>query len=199
MKKRVAIVGAMAATAMGVAGGVAAAIGDDDNVTGPEADRATEAALAATGGGTANSVERDNEDGASWEVEVTRPDGSTVDVRLDAGYKVVVIEGDSEESDDAEDSDDADEPAGAPDEDTEENVSAADADRATKAALAATGGGTAESVDRDSEDGATWEVEVIKADGTAVDVRLDANFEVVKIGPESGGPDDRDDSSESDD
>ena len=34
--------------------------------------------------------------GATWEVEVTKPDGSTVDVRLDANMKVVVVEPDQE-------------------------------------------------------------------------------------------------------
>ena len=48
-------------------------------------------------GGTANSVERDGENGATWEVEVTKPDGATVDVRLDEDYGLVVIEGDSDQ------------------------------------------------------------------------------------------------------
>ena len=79
------------------AGGVATASSDDGdvNVTGRQADLATKAALEATHGGTANSVERDSENGATWEVEVTTSDG-TVDVRLDENYEVVVIEGDSE-------------------------------------------------------------------------------------------------------
>lgn len=86
--------------AAGIAGGaVAFAGGSDDegpSVTGPEADRAVAAALAATGGGKANAVERDDEKGATWEVEVTKPDGTTVDVRLGADYRVVVIDGDAE-------------------------------------------------------------------------------------------------------
>jgi len=45
-----------------------------------EADQARAAALAVTDGGTANAVERDGENGATWEVEVTKPDGDTVDV-----------------------------------------------------------------------------------------------------------------------
>ncbi len=69
----------------------------DDSVTGSGADKAKAAALKITGGGTANSVERDSENGAVWEVEVTKPDGSTVDVRLDAGYGLVVAEADGEE------------------------------------------------------------------------------------------------------
>jgi len=42
-------------------------------------------------------VERDSENGATWEVEVTRTDGTTVDVRLDESFHEVVIEGDSEQ------------------------------------------------------------------------------------------------------
>jgi len=100
--KKAAITAGMAVLAAGAAGGVAMATGDDDGegtVTGPSADAATEAALAATGGGRANSVELDSENGATWEVEVTRPDGTTVDVRLDDAYAVVVIEGDREDTD----------------------------------------------------------------------------------------------------
>ena len=67
-------------------------------MSGPDADEAKAAALAKLGGGTANSVERDNENGATWEVEVTK-NGKTVDVRLDAAYKVIVVEGDSEQND----------------------------------------------------------------------------------------------------
>jgi hypothetical protein len=44
-------------------------------------------------------VETDNENGATYEVEVTKPDGTTVDVRLDENDKVVVIEGDDDSGD----------------------------------------------------------------------------------------------------
>ena len=92
----------VAATAAIVGGGVAVAGSGDDGpashrYTQEQADSATKAALEATGGGTANSVETDHEDGATYEVEVTKPDGTTVDVRLDENYDVVVIEGDSED------------------------------------------------------------------------------------------------------
>ena len=43
-------------------------------------------------------MERDTENGATGEVEVTEPDGDTVDVRLDAQCDVVVIEGDREDA-----------------------------------------------------------------------------------------------------
>lgn len=103
MRKRVVIAAAGVAVVAAIgAGGVAVATSGDDGpashrYTQKQADAATEAALAATGGGTANSVESDNENGATYEIEVTKPDGSTVDVRLDEAYQVVVIEGDSEE------------------------------------------------------------------------------------------------------
>jgi hypothetical protein len=101
MKKRT--IGATLAGALlvtGLAGGAVAVAGGGDqegSVTGPDADRAVAAALAETGGGTANSVERDSENGAVWEVEVTKTDGSTVDVRLGADMHVVVVEADGED------------------------------------------------------------------------------------------------------
>ena len=111
MKIRTAVLTAavVAAIAAGAAATAAASTADSPadegeagagDVTAEQAEDATEAALEATGGGTANSVERDTENGATWEVEVTRPDGATVDVRLDEGYDVVVIEGDAETADD---------------------------------------------------------------------------------------------------
>ena len=103
MKKRTAVLTGVAATvaATVVGGGVAIASGGDDGpvshqYTPAQADQARSAALEATGGGHVNSVETDSENGATYEVEVTKPDGDTVDVRLDDQFAVVVIEGDSE-------------------------------------------------------------------------------------------------------
>jgi hypothetical protein len=72
----------------------------ESNLTGAQADRARAAALRITGGGRANAIERDSEAGATFEVEVTKPDGNTVDVRLDDQFKVVVIEGDGDSGND---------------------------------------------------------------------------------------------------
>jgi hypothetical protein len=91
--------GAVVALAAGGVGAATAFGGGDDGdqqATGPGAERAREAALALFPGGRANAVERDSENGATWEVEVTRADGRTVDVRLDNGYGLVVVEGDGE-------------------------------------------------------------------------------------------------------
>ena len=109
MRKRTAAAAAGLALTASTIGGVAVAQGGDevesgsDDYTAQQAEDATKAALDATGGGTANSVEKDYEDGAVWEVEVTQPDGSTVDVRLDEEYDVVVIEGDTEDEGDTGD------------------------------------------------------------------------------------------------
>lgn len=103
MKRKYAIVVAGTVLILVAGGaGIAQAVGvgsSEQSVTGPQAERAIAAALAITRGGTANSVERDSEDGATWEVEVTKPDGPTVDVRLDAAYDLVTVEGDSERED----------------------------------------------------------------------------------------------------
>ncbi len=104
MNRRTKIIAA-GASALALAGGGAAAAlgtGEDDageQVSGAGADRAMAAALEITGGGEANSVELDSENGATWEVEVTRPDGNTVDVRLDENYGKVVVEDDTEDAD----------------------------------------------------------------------------------------------------
>jgi uncharacterized membrane protein YkoI len=105
-KKLAAGIAALVAVALGGAALAGAGPGDDQNepgLTGATAAKAGAAALRATGGGTVNQTERDSENGATYEVEVTKPDGSTVDVRLDASFGVVVIEGDSETGDGADD------------------------------------------------------------------------------------------------
>lgn len=111
MRSKYLIIGggvlALAAGGAGVAGAVTGGAvngGGEAEVSakGPAADRATAAALRITKGGTANAVERDGEKGATWEVEVTRPDGKTVDVRLDERYRLVAVDHDSEKGDGGE-------------------------------------------------------------------------------------------------
>lgn len=105
MRKKALVATAGVLAAVGIGGAALAGGGDGEGTqTGPKADRATAAALEATGGGSANAVELDDENGATWEVEITKDDGTTVDVRLDDNYKVVVIEGDSEAADDGDSS-----------------------------------------------------------------------------------------------
>jgi hypothetical protein len=111
-RRLIMIVAGIAVLAAPVLGGAAIAgsvgVFDDDGesqLTGPTADRAKAAALEITGGGKANAVERDSENGATYEVEVTKANGKTVDVRLDASFNRVAVEGDSEEDDGVEQQD----------------------------------------------------------------------------------------------
>ena len=109
MKKVVLGVLALAALALGGAAIAGATGGGDDDgseraITGKALDRASAAALQETGGGEVTGTEAGDEEGA-YEVEVTRSDGSQVDVHLDEGFKVLnqVDDGDSGEQDGPED------------------------------------------------------------------------------------------------
>jgi uncharacterized membrane protein YkoI len=66
---------------------------DDVAVTGTAADQAKDAAQAVVPGATVRGVERETNDDdtppSAYEVELTRPDGTPVEVELDADYKVV--------------------------------------------------------------------------------------------------------------
>jgi uncharacterized membrane protein YkoI len=98
MRKRTVALAAGGAVAAAVAlsGGALASNGAgddaDENVTGAQADQARAAALHVTNGGRVSQVERDDEGGSAWEVEVTKANGVTVKVRLDASYRVVATE-----------------------------------------------------------------------------------------------------------
>jgi uncharacterized membrane protein YkoI len=102
MRRRIVLAGlGLGAAAAITLGGIAVAGDGDDGpashqYTPEQAEQAKRAALEATGGGTANSVETDSENGATYEVEVTDLEGRTVDVRLDEDFEVVVIEGDED-------------------------------------------------------------------------------------------------------
>ena len=84
--------------------GIAHANGGDseEQATGPEAEKAKSAAIAAVGGGTVTEVERDDGYGTSgvYEVEVRREDGTQLEVHLDGDYDVVGQEADEDGPDD---------------------------------------------------------------------------------------------------
>ena len=106
------IAGGAAGVALLAAGaGVAAASGggDDDEqdtaITGPALERASDAALAETGGGEVTETEAGDEESA-YEVEVTLDDGTEVDVQLDEQFAVVSTSTDDRDADDANEVDD---------------------------------------------------------------------------------------------
>ena len=96
-RRKKLLIGGAVVLALGAGGvGYAQATGDDEeNVTGPAADRAKQAAVAVAGGGRAVGVEREDEGNAAWEVEVDR-DGKTVEVKLTSDYKRAGIETDDD-------------------------------------------------------------------------------------------------------
>jgi uncharacterized membrane protein YkoI len=98
-----ALVAVAALGAGGAAIATAASGGGDDEsdkaISGAALDRASQAALAETGGGKVTATEVGDED-SYYEVEVTRGDGSQVDVQLDRSFQVVGAEGDNDSTED---------------------------------------------------------------------------------------------------
>jgi uncharacterized membrane protein YkoI len=93
LKGAVITVAAIAALALGgtaIAGATGG--GDDDKtdepIAGQALDRAKTVALDHIGGGKVTGTEVGDEEGA-YEVEVTRADGSQVDVHLDKGFNII--------------------------------------------------------------------------------------------------------------
>jgi hypothetical protein len=88
-RSRKLLITGVAVIAVGAGGvGIAQAVGGDseEQVTGPDADRAKRAAVEAVGGGRAVGVERGDDGGSAWEVEVEQGDG-TVEVHLTRDLK----------------------------------------------------------------------------------------------------------------
>ncbi len=92
LKRMVIALVTVAALAVGGAAIAGAAGGDDDAsdkpIAGKALDRAGAAALDHTGGGRVSETEVGDEEGY-YEVEVTRTDGSQVDVHLDRDFRVL--------------------------------------------------------------------------------------------------------------
>jgi uncharacterized membrane protein YkoI len=101
MERKAKLIVAGASVLAIAAGGVGVATagdGDDSEpaITGHELDRASRAALAHTGGGRVTDTEKGDED-SLYEVEVTKPDGTEVDVQLDRDFDVVGSEADGKD------------------------------------------------------------------------------------------------------
>jgi uncharacterized membrane protein YkoI len=96
------VVAAAAAGGAAIAGATGAGDredrGPDRAITGDALQRASDAALKEAGGGRVTETEAGDEDSA-YEVEVTKADGTEVDVQLDRGFAVVGSETDREDGD----------------------------------------------------------------------------------------------------
>ncbi|MBB5843029.1 putative membrane protein YkoI [Conyzicola lurida] len=198
-KKTIWIVaGAAAVLVIGGAGVAVAATDpfdqDNDRLTGSALTSATEAALAEVGEGTVSEAERSDDLDHAYTVEVRLDNGDDVDVELDEDFDVVRVDGvvpgtstgsGSSESNTAAPSDGATNDAtnGVTNGAVDDNAPISDADRASaeQAALAEIGSGTVTDLDRSDDADHAWEVEITNADGTDVDVELDADFTVVRV------------------
>ncbi|RWZ51516.1 hypothetical protein ELQ90_05225 [Labedella phragmitis] len=199
MSKRTLWIGGAVAGVLAL-GGAGIAIADELNDGGDALDDATRdrvaaAATAYTKGGELIDAERDDDGG--YDAEVRLDEGTEVDVQLDDDF--TVLPGASETADGGR-SDDADDRTD--DEDTSgrgsgdqgaDSRNSTDADdvpptadetaRASDAALAETGEGEVVDVDRSDDRDHAFEVEIRLADGSEVDVHLDADFTVVSSTP----------------
>jgi hypothetical protein len=128
----IAIAGLAAAALVGGFATMAVASNRDDAerpISAADLERATTVALTHVGSGRVTETEAADED-AAFEVEVTKDDGTEVDVHLDASFNVVVPPDEVGPDDDADEpadvnepDDDADEPADAnePDDDADDS------------------------------------------------------------------------------
>ena len=162
------LVPAALVVALGIGGTVWAGAASADQVSGTERDRVTSAALRAVGEGRVTSVGASDDRGEAYEVEVTRTDGTEVDVALDDDLAVVGREDDRTDTD-RDDRADRDHRA----------LSATEREQATAAAERAVGGGTVTDVEASDDRGTAYDVEVRATDGTDWDVDLDESFAVV--------------------
>ncbi|OUZ07617.1 hypothetical protein BHE97_16060 [Aeromicrobium sp. PE09-221] len=167
-KKKTILVGGIATVLVLGAGGAAiAGVAGNDGLRGGDRDRAGEAALEHVGEGEVTDAERgDDDDVEAYEVEVTRPDGSDVDVKLDEDFAVL------DSDDDRDDGRDADDRAVSEDE-------RAKASEAARAEVPGTVHDVEASDDRIGDATAAYEVEVVAEDGTEWDVWLDDRFTVL--------------------
>ena len=115
-RKKLTIGGAGLATlaAAGIIAGIAVGAGpaggdSEEPITGPALEQASDAALAQTGAGRVTDTEVGDEE-SLYEVEVTLPDGSEVDVQLDETFSVVGTEAEDGSDDESDDEDDENEP-----------------------------------------------------------------------------------------
>ena len=177
--KRVIVPTIAAVAALGI-GGVVWASTANAELEGSERDRVASAAVDAVGGGRWSTPRPVTTAARPTRSRSARTTATEVDVTLDKDLNVVK-DSDSDNGDDVNDRDDADDQGDVndtPDAD-DRALSASERASAEKAATTAVGGGTVIDVEASDDRGEAYEVEVRKADNTAWNVELDADFKVL--------------------
>ena len=182
---RLAAVGAISALALTLA---ACGGSDDEALSSGDRQKASAAALAYVGGGAVTDAERgDGDDQYEYQVEVTLPNGTDIDVELDDAFKVT--NSPPKAADFATDTPSAT-PTGSAPTDASPSAVAPEDDRgplgetkakAEAAALKATGEGQVTETSGSDDADHVYEVDVLLPSGEDVTVELDADFKVTKI------------------
>ena len=97
----IAVLVVLVAASAGIAYSAGVGRDDDEPLAGTTLRRATDAALAHTGGGTVVETEQ-GDDGAAYGVEVRLADGRVVEVALDGEFNVLGTESDDDGADEDE-------------------------------------------------------------------------------------------------
>lgn len=174
-KTRNFVVGGVAALVILAGGGAYAVASSSDGsgekekmLTTAEVGKAQTAATAEVKG-RAVDVESTEDHGGGYEVEVLRNDGSSVDVYLTESFQVAGVEADKSEGKD----------------DKEVMLTPAEVDKAEAAATREVNGRVV-SVESEEDYGGGYEVEILKNDGSSVEVYLNKSFEVAGVEADHG-------------
>jgi uncharacterized membrane protein YkoI len=109
VRTKLLVIGAIVLLAAVLSAGlaIAASSGGEEPLTGATLEKATDAALAHTGGGTVVESET-GDDGAAYSVEVQLADGRQVEVNLNADFEVIGSEADDDSGPDDDGAGDSD-------------------------------------------------------------------------------------------
>lgn len=182
-KKTIVIAGAASAAVLALGGtGIAYAVTDgfdgSDNLSGSDLDRASSVAIDEIGGGSVTSADRDDDGGiTTYDLDLIGSDGVEYEVTLDDGFTVLNVDRDDDRPATAAPA----APTTAPVD--PDDLQGEELQKASDAAIAAAGGGTVTDAERSDDPGHAFDVEVRLADGSEVDVDLDANFGVLTVEP----------------
>jgi uncharacterized membrane protein YkoI len=184
LRPRLAAAGLTAALALtlGACGG-----SDDEALSSGDRNKAEAAALKYVGGGAVTDAERgDGDDKYAYQVEVTLPNGTDIDVELDDSFKVTnsppkaseFAAGDPSATPPAAPTDAAPSAAGSGD---DQPLTGDTLTKASEAALKAAGGGKVTETSGSDDADHAYEVDVLMPDGQDLTVELDKSFTVTKI------------------
>jgi uncharacterized membrane protein YkoI len=167
-RSKLAITGLSVAAAAGGTFAADASAGAGNGLTRAQARQAQSAALARVPG---RAVDIDRNASGTFEVEVLTRSGATRDVKLSRSFRVTRVRND----------------------DSDDGLTYASAGQAKRAALARVAGTVVE-VERENSGATRYKVDVLRANGSAVEVRLSNAFAVLSTGPagtdDNGGDDD---------